>query len=153
VGLERSTVLFRDPANAGRRFIPLLLADCKLPDTLRRYKYVDFREDSDSALSQLFNSLTEQAECASSQIGESAHKSAARAQTLAGADPTASQVTGSASRPELSVRQRVETVEGAAAVTGIQAKRMKTGKLVIDQKTRVLGPGGKLTGADIDEVS
>ena len=27
VGLERSTVLFRDPANAGRRFIPLLLAD------------------------------------------------------------------------------------------------------------------------------
>ena len=36
VTLERSTVLFRDPANAGRRFIPLLLADCKLPDTLRR---------------------------------------------------------------------------------------------------------------------
>ena len=33
VGLERSTVLFRDPSNAGRRFIPLLLADCKLPDT------------------------------------------------------------------------------------------------------------------------
>jgi hypothetical protein len=31
VGLERSTVLFRDPANAGRRFIPLLLADCKRP--------------------------------------------------------------------------------------------------------------------------
>ena len=28
VGLERSTVLFRDPANAGRRFIPPLLADC-----------------------------------------------------------------------------------------------------------------------------
>ena len=26
VGLERSTVLFRDPANAARRFIPLLLA-------------------------------------------------------------------------------------------------------------------------------
>ncbi len=36
VGLERSTVLFRDTANAGRRFIPLLLADCKLPDALRR---------------------------------------------------------------------------------------------------------------------
>ncbi len=28
VGLERSSVLFRDPANAGRRFIPLLLAEC-----------------------------------------------------------------------------------------------------------------------------
>ena len=36
VGLERSTVLFRDPSNAGRRFIPLLLADCKLPEMLRR---------------------------------------------------------------------------------------------------------------------
>jgi hypothetical protein len=28
VGLERATVMFRDPGNAGRRFIPLLLADC-----------------------------------------------------------------------------------------------------------------------------
>ena len=41
VTLERSTVLFRDPTNAGRRFVPLLLADCTLPDTLRRYKYVE----------------------------------------------------------------------------------------------------------------
>ena len=29
VGLERSTVLFRDPANASRRIIPLLLTDCR----------------------------------------------------------------------------------------------------------------------------
>jgi hypothetical protein len=34
VGLDRSAGLFRDPANAGRRLIPLLLADCKLPDSL-----------------------------------------------------------------------------------------------------------------------
>ena len=47
VALERSTAIHRDPANAGRRFIPLLLADCKLPDTLRRYKYIDFREEAD----------------------------------------------------------------------------------------------------------
>ncbi len=53
VTLERSTVLFRDPTNAGRRFIPLLLADCELPGTLRRYKYVDFRADSDAALEAL----------------------------------------------------------------------------------------------------
>ena len=46
VALERSTAVHRDPANAGRRFIPLLLGDCDLPDTLRRYKYVDFREES-----------------------------------------------------------------------------------------------------------
>ncbi|MBN1928470.1 MAG: TIR domain-containing protein [Chlorobiaceae bacterium] len=53
VALERSTVLFRDPTNAGRRFVPLLLADCDLPDTLRRYKYVDFREELDDAFDEL----------------------------------------------------------------------------------------------------
>src|SRR3954452_5059438 len=53
VGLERSTVLFRDPSNAGRRFIPLLLADCDLPDTLRRYKYVDFRQAEPEAFEEL----------------------------------------------------------------------------------------------------
>ena len=35
VGLERSTALFRDAANTGCRFIPLLLADWKFPGTLR----------------------------------------------------------------------------------------------------------------------
>ena len=53
VALERSTAVHRDPANAGRRFIPLLLGDCDLPDTLRRYKYVDFREESEAAFAEL----------------------------------------------------------------------------------------------------
>ena len=53
VGLERSTVLFRDPSNADRRFIPLLLADCEPPDTLRRFKYVDFRAKADAAFEEL----------------------------------------------------------------------------------------------------
>lgn len=53
VTLERSTVLFRDPTNAGRRFIPLLLADCALPETLRRYKSVEFHEESNTALEAL----------------------------------------------------------------------------------------------------
>ena len=35
VKLERSTFIFRDPSNAARRFVPLLMADCTLPDTLR----------------------------------------------------------------------------------------------------------------------
>ena len=39
----------RDPANAGRRFIPLLLDDCALPDTLRHCKYVNFREESEAS--------------------------------------------------------------------------------------------------------
>ena len=42
-GLERSTVLFRDPANAGRPFIPLLLADCKVPNALWRDRYAAYR--------------------------------------------------------------------------------------------------------------
>ena len=53
VGLERSTVLFRDPANKGRRFIPLLLAECTLPDSLRRYKYVDWRDEAQTAFEEL----------------------------------------------------------------------------------------------------
>jgi WD40 repeat protein len=53
VALERSTVLFRDPTNADRRFIPLLLADCDLPDTLRRYQYVDWRDRAEAAFDEL----------------------------------------------------------------------------------------------------
>lgn len=53
VTLERSTVLFRNPANEGRRFVPLLLADCALPDALRRYKYVDFRQETEAAFSEI----------------------------------------------------------------------------------------------------
>ena len=53
VGLERSTVLFRDPSNAGRRFIPLLLTDCNLPGTLKGYKYVDFIQESDETFKEL----------------------------------------------------------------------------------------------------
>jgi len=57
VGLERSTVLFRDPANAGRRFIPLLLADCKPQEMLRCYKYVDYRKETEKAFAELRQSL------------------------------------------------------------------------------------------------
>jgi hypothetical protein len=53
VALERSTVLFRGPTNAGRRFIPLLLMTCDLPDTLRRYKYVDYRGETEAAFAEL----------------------------------------------------------------------------------------------------
>jgi WD40 repeat protein/GTPase SAR1 family protein len=53
VKLERSTVLFRDPSNAGRRFIPLLLESCDLPDTLRRYSYVDYRKGAAAAFKTL----------------------------------------------------------------------------------------------------
>lgn len=53
VALERSTAVHRDPSNEGRRFIPLLLADCELPATLRRYKYVDYRDDGEAEFKEL----------------------------------------------------------------------------------------------------
>ncbi len=56
VDLERSTVLFRDPTNHARRFVPVLLADSKLPDSLRRYRYIDLRHDSRSAREELLAS-------------------------------------------------------------------------------------------------
>lgn len=53
LNLERSTAVHRDPTNEFRRFIPLLLADCELPDSIRLYKHLDFRDDSDAAFSEL----------------------------------------------------------------------------------------------------
>lgn len=64
VTLERSTVLFRDPTNAGRRFIPLLLSDCELPDALRRYKYVDYRRKTKAAFTELLAACQAEAESA-----------------------------------------------------------------------------------------
>lgn len=66
VTLERSTVLFRDPANAGRRFIPLLLADCELPDALQRYKYVDYRQITKAAFAELLAACRSETESAPS---------------------------------------------------------------------------------------
>lgn len=60
VALERSTAIHRDPSNEGRRFIPLLLSDCELPDTLRRYKYLDFRNETDPAFNELLTAATEE---------------------------------------------------------------------------------------------
>lgn len=55
VALERSTAVHRDPANVGRRFIPVLLDNCELPDTLRRYKYVDFRDEAEAAFAEILD--------------------------------------------------------------------------------------------------
>jgi small GTP-binding protein len=42
--LESHTFLFRDPHNHDRRFIPLLLEDTKVPDMLRQFRHIDWRE-------------------------------------------------------------------------------------------------------------
>jgi formylglycine-generating enzyme required for sulfatase activity len=53
VALERSTAIHRDPSNEGRHFIPLLLEDCELPATVRRYRYVDYRQEAEAAFAEL----------------------------------------------------------------------------------------------------
>jgi len=55
VTLERSTALFRDPANSGRRFIPLLLCPCRLPDSLKRFRYIDLTSENPAARIELVN--------------------------------------------------------------------------------------------------
>ncbi|HLK55897.1 MAG TPA: TIR domain-containing protein, partial [Chthonomonadaceae bacterium] len=56
VTLERHTVLFRDPTNKDRRFIPLLLDQTDIPDILRQFAYVDWREPTDQQYARLLAS-------------------------------------------------------------------------------------------------
>jgi small GTP-binding protein len=44
VTLERHTMMFRDPTNKDRRFIPLLIEDCTVPDIIAQFAYIDWRE-------------------------------------------------------------------------------------------------------------
>ncbi len=74
VSLERSTAVHRDPANVGRRFIPLLLGDCELPDTLRRYKYVDFRKETDAAFAEVLATCQSETESESVARQPEVHK-------------------------------------------------------------------------------
>ncbi len=53
VTLERHTVLFRDPANEQRRFIPLRLDNAEIPDILRQFLYIDWREQSEDQYAKL----------------------------------------------------------------------------------------------------
>lgn len=57
MGLERSTALFRDPANRAGRLIPLLLSECKLPEALGRFKHVDYRKSSTAEFEKLVRQL------------------------------------------------------------------------------------------------
>ncbi len=55
VSLERHTALFRDPTNQQRRFIPLLLDDTPIKDTLKQFKYIDWRQQEPEAYRQLLS--------------------------------------------------------------------------------------------------
>src|SRR6202011_18175 len=48
-GAESRSFLFSDPGNDDVRFVPVLLVDCDPPYLLRRFKFVDYRTESESA--------------------------------------------------------------------------------------------------------
>jgi WD40 repeat protein len=56
VKLEHYTLLFRDPTNAKRRFIPLLIADCIPPDIIAQFARIDWREHTDESYARLLTS-------------------------------------------------------------------------------------------------
>jgi hypothetical protein len=57
--LEHHTLLFRDPTNAQRRFIPLLIEDCKPPDVIAQFARIDWREPTDEAYARLLTACRE----------------------------------------------------------------------------------------------
>lgn len=40
--LEHHSMLFRDPTNAKRRFLPLLIKQCKTPDIIAKFAHIDW---------------------------------------------------------------------------------------------------------------
>lgn len=55
VTLERQTLLFRDPTNRQRRFIPMLIEDCEIPDLIAQFAYIDWREKSKHSYEKLLS--------------------------------------------------------------------------------------------------
>lgn len=47
VTLERHSVLYRDPTNSRRRFVPVRLDDAPINDSLRQFAYIDYRTRSE----------------------------------------------------------------------------------------------------------
>ncbi len=122
VTLERSTVLFRDPTNAGRRFIPLLLTDCELPDALRRYKYVDYRRKTKAAFEELLTACRSETESASPAPTDKSAKKPA--QPLEQAEPLATlerRLTGH----ENWVNSMAVSPDGTWAASGSEDKTVK----------------------------
>jgi hypothetical protein len=51
--MEHLTLLFRDPTNAQRRLIPLLIAECKPPDIIAQFSRIDWRTASEEEYAKL----------------------------------------------------------------------------------------------------
>jgi hypothetical protein len=51
--IEHHSLLFRDPTNKKRRFIPLLIKNCRPPDMIAQFAYIDWRDKSDEKYQEL----------------------------------------------------------------------------------------------------
>ena len=51
--LEHHSMLFRDPTNAKRRFLPLLIKQCKTPDIIAQFAHIDWRTKSKADYEEL----------------------------------------------------------------------------------------------------
>ena len=53
VTLERHTALFRDPTNVERRFIPIRLDNCELPESLKQFAYIEWAQHGEEGYEKL----------------------------------------------------------------------------------------------------
>ena len=51
--LESLSLLFRDPTNTQRRFIPVLIADCEPPDIIAQFAYIDWKTPTEGGYAKL----------------------------------------------------------------------------------------------------
>ncbi len=57
--LEHLTLIFRDPTNVLRRFIPILIADCEPPYIIAQFARIDWQTPSDKAYASLLAACQE----------------------------------------------------------------------------------------------
>jgi len=53
VTLERHTLMFRDPVLSQRKFIPILIEDCSIRDTISQFLTIDYRDKSEEAYNKI----------------------------------------------------------------------------------------------------
>lgn len=73
VTLERHTILFRDPSNEQRRFVPIRIDDSEAPYTIQQFKAVDWRHRSKSEYKRLLRACAPPAHCSEAEIDVPLH--------------------------------------------------------------------------------
>jgi hypothetical protein len=56
--LEHLTLIFRDPMNKQRRFVPLLIENCTRPHILAQFAYIDLRRPSEEIYNKILTACS-----------------------------------------------------------------------------------------------